>query len=237
MLELVSYTQSTDPRLICYSPFCVKAQVYLKLAKVDFKLTEYEGDPSKWPNGKLPVIIHKGQTIADSHFIQQYVNRTFNVDLDAHLSAEQKARGFMAMKMCEDHLYWAILHERWFIDKNFEKLNELYFTGIPSFFRGFASRMIRSSVRKTANGHGMSRHSDEKVLELGRDAVANLAAYLGDGPFLLGDKVSSYDASVYSFVSSVLHSPIGPELEAEAKKHANLIAYDERMYQLVYAGS
>lgn len=238
MIELIVYPRSDDPKMVYFSPFCTKAEVFLKLAGLEYKVTEFNGNPAKFENGKLPVITHKGQTIADSHFIQKYINSTFDIDLDSHLSPADKAKGFMAMKMCEEYLYWAIVHERWFIDKNWEDLKIKYFGHMPSIIRGLATGFIRKAMRKSAEGHGMSRHSDDKVLLLGREALAMLAHTIGENKFLLGDQVSSYDASVYGTVSSVLYSPIGPEMKAEALKHPSLVAYDKTMYELVFgAGS
>lgn len=235
MIELITFPKVDNPRLRYYSPFCTKAEAFLKLAKVDYKVTEFNGDPGKFENGKLPALTHDGNTIVDSHFMQKYVEEKFDVNLDSHLSEEDKARGFMAMKVCEEYIYWTIVHERWFIDSNFERLKTEFFSEIPALFRGFATGMIRKGMRKSANGHGIGRHSDDKVLGLGKEGLRMLSAYLGDRPFITGDKVSSYDTSVFGTVSSVIYSTLGPELQAEVKKHDNLIAYDERMYNLVFA--
>lgn len=237
MIELIIYPKTKDPRLVSFSPFCAKSEVFLKLAKVDFSITEFNDDPGKFPNGKLPVIKHNGQTIPDSYFIQKYVEKTFSVDLDSHLSKEQAAEGYLVSKLCEDHLYWCILHERWFIDKNWQVLKDRYFGHIPSLIRGFVTGMIRKATKKSAVGHGMSRHSDENVLHLGREAIGRIADTLGDKPFICGDQVSSYDTSLYGTIQSVLHChDLGPVLTEEAQKHKNLIAYDERMFELVYGG-
>lgn len=234
MLELIIYPKTDNPRLVSFSPFCAKSEVFLKLAQVEFKINEFNGDPGKFPNSKLPVIQHNGQIIADSYFIQKYVEKTFNVDLDSHLSTEQSAMGYMIAKVCEDHLYWSIVHERWFIDKNWENLKNQYFGHIPGLIRGFATGMIRKSLKKSALGHGMTRHSDDKVLDFGREAIRKLAVMLGDNPFICGDKVSSYDTSVYGTVQTLMYSDLSPVHQAETKSHENLVAYDQRMFDLVY---
>lgn len=234
MLELIIYPKSNDPRLVSFSPFCAKSEVFLKLCQVEFTIKEFNDNPAKFPNGKLPVIQHNGTIIADSSCIQTYVEKTFNVDLDSHLGKEQAAVGYMVSKVCEDHLYWCILHERWFIDKNWETLKNQYFGHIPSIMRGFLTGMIRKAQKKSALGHGMSRHSGEQVLAFGREAIGRIADLLGDKPFIGGDKVSSFDASLYGSISSMIHCDLGPELQSETKSHKNLVAYDERMFQLVY---
>lgn len=42
------------------------------------------------------------------------------------------------------------------------------------------------------------------------------------------------DASIYAFVWSALHSPLGSELKVETLKYDNLVTYDKRMFQLVF---
>jgi hypothetical protein len=52
---------------------------------------------------------------------------------------------------------------------------------------------------------------------------------LGDGPFFLGEKPTTYDATVYAFTAGSLC----PAFDNEVRKHAagkdNLVAYEARM--------
>lgn len=235
MIELIVYPKSNNKRLINPSPFCSKTEIFLNLANIDYKLTEFNGDPSKFPNKKLPVIKDDTQIIPDSSLIQDFLIKKFSIDLDSHLTPSLKAQGFAFSKMLEEFFYWSLLHERWFIDKNWEKLKADYFGHIPGLMRGFVTNMIRKSTKKSAIGHGMSRHTDEHVLKFGRDCIQAISDFLADKPFFLGEQISSYDVTVYAFISSILHSDYGQVLREEATKHPNLIAYDERVYGKVFA--
>jgi glutathione S-transferase len=232
MLELIVYPKTTNPRLINASPFCVKAQTFLRLAKVEYRITEFNGDPKKFPKGKLPVLVHGEKMVPDSYFIQRYVEEKLGVNLDAHLTPAERAQGFAFAKMCEEFLYWAIVHERWFIEENWLRLRDEYFANIPKLLRGLITGLIRKDALKAAKGHGMSLHSDQEIFALGKECLRSIADFLAQKPFLLGERPSSYDASIFSFVSSVLHSDLGAELKAEAKRHSNLMAYDDRMFRL-----
>lgn len=234
MIELIVYPKNNNKRLINPSPFCSKTEIFLKLCKIEYSTSEFDGNPGKFPNKKLPVIKHESTTIPDSTLIQEYLVKKFNIDLDNHLSEPAKAEGFAFSKTLEEYFYWCLLHERWFIDKNWVKLKDDYFGHIPSFIRGFVTSMVRKSTLKSAIGHGLSRHTDEQILRFGKETLKNLAQFLQEKPFLLGDKLSSYDVTFYAFISSILHSEHNPVLRAEAEKHANLKSYDQRMYTLVF---
>lgn len=234
MIELIVYPKNQNKQLINPSPFCAKTEIFLKLAGLEYKVTEFAGDPGKFPNKKLPVIKYKDQLITDSTLIQNFLLKEFNKDFDSHLSDVEKAQGFAFSKMLEEFFYWSLLHERWFIDSNWAKLRDDYFGHIPKLIRGFITGMVRKSTLKSAIGHGMSRHNDEVILNFGKECLKATSDFLGNKKFILGDQISSYDVTVYAFISSVIHSDLGPVLKEDVYKYSNLIEYDKNMFNLVF---
>ncbi len=234
MIELIVYPKPEDKRLINNSPFCSKTEIFLKLAKLEYKVTSFQGDPGKFAKGKLPAVKIKGKLVEDSSFIQKYLEKEFSLSMDAWLSDSEKAQGFAFVKMLENYLYWSILHERWLVDENWEKLRDGYFGAIPKFIRGFVTGKIRKKVRAAAVGHGMSRHSDSDIFDLGCECVKAVSDFLGSKDFILGDKVSSYDSSVYGFMACLIHSPYGNVIkDYTVKNHSNILDYDKRMFNLM----
>jgi len=218
MIELIVYPKGKNAKLINPSPFCSKAEIFLTMAKIEHNVVEFNGNPAKFPNKKLPVLQHNSQTVPDSSLIQKHLAHELKIDMDSHLSPAENAQGFAFSKMFEEYFYWSLLHERWFIDENWQKLKGDYFGHIPGLLRGVVTNMIRKSTLKSALGHGVSRHSDDQVLDFGKDCL----------------RPSSYDVTSYAFVSNILHSDLGPVLRTEAEKFDNLKAYDERMYTRVF---
>lgn len=231
MLELIVYPKDGNERLINPSPFCSKIEIFLKMNKVDYSLKQFLGNPAKFPNKKLPVIKDEGKIIFDSTLIIKYLNEKLKINNDAHLSKEDAATGFAFSKMMEEYFYWSLLHERWFIDKNWIKLRDEYFDHMPSLIRKPISGMIRKATRKSADGHGMSRHSDREVMAMGVESLNAISHFLGQKAYFLGEKPTSHDATAYAFISSILHSTLGPELRKHAEKMQNLVDYDERLYK------
>ena len=49
---------------------------------------------------------YNGVDVADSQFCIDFLNKEFSVDLNKHLSAEQRAVALAFRKLIEEDLYW-----------------------------------------------------------------------------------------------------------------------------------
>ena len=85
------------------SPPCLKLETFLRMTKIPYE-NEYGLKFSK--KGKVPWIEFNGQEIADSNFCIQFLKRAFNVDIDSHLSASEKAIAHSVRTMLEENTYW-----------------------------------------------------------------------------------------------------------------------------------
>ncbi|MFK7866779.1 MAG: glutathione S-transferase family protein [Alphaproteobacteria bacterium] len=233
MLELIVYPKSKEAGVLSFSPFCAKSEALLRFAKIDFKCTEFTGNPAKFSNSKLPVLRDGSREIHDSALIEAYLVDKFSLKLDDHLSETEKAQGFAFSRMQDEYLYWAVLCERWLEDENFAKLRDRYFAAIPSLIRPIMTGMIRSSMKKSTIGHGMGRHDPETRFQFGKAAIDALAQQLGDKPFLFGDQISSYDLTAHSFISNCLYIDLAPKLQAHAKSIKSLEPYAQRVFELL----
>ncbi|MGB6177285.1 MAG: Tom37 metaxin N-terminal-like domain-containing protein, partial [Methylocella sp.] len=111
------------------SPFVSKAMALLKFAGLEHG--EDRGGYGKAPKGKLPYIDDDGLVVADSTFIRFHIEKKYGFDFDAGLDAAQKATAWAIEKMCEEHLYWALVATRWLDDANFAKGTALFFKAVP----------------------------------------------------------------------------------------------------------
>ncbi len=64
------------------------------------------------------------------------------------------------------------------------------------------------------------------------DAVAG---WLGDQPFLMGAGPTKADATVHAFVCNLLAEPFTTPLRDATRRHANLVAYNQRMLARFFA--
>jgi glutathione S-transferase len=214
------------------SPFVLKAMLLLKFAGLPYQTAETGLRGA--PKGKLPFIEDDGAIIADSTFIRFHIEKKYGFDFDAGYDDEQKATAWAVEKMCEDHLYWAVLAARWLDDANFAKGPALFFDSLPLPLRLILPGMVRRAVRKSLYAQGLGRHREDEIERLAIRDIEALAILLGDKEFLLGAKPCAADASVMAAVSHILPPMFDTKLRTAAEGYANLLAYRDRMMRLYF---
>jgi len=216
------------------SPFAIKAIALLKLAGVDFKLAN--GDPRKAPKAKLPWIDDNGKRIADSTFIGFHLQESYGIDFYADTTPADRATGWAFEKMCEEHLYYAIVYERWMIEENFNKGPRKFFDIVPMPMRPVVIRLVRRQVKRDLHGQGLGRHTHDEIVLLAKRDIEALSQFLGDKTYFLGDRVTGSDAVVAAFILSVQAKYFPGPLRDAVLAHHNLVAYARRMGEHWFAG-
>jgi glutathione S-transferase len=209
------------------SPFVIKVMLLLKLAGVPFR--DVPGNPLRAPRKLLPVIEDEGALIADSALIRAHIERAYGFDFDAGLTEAEKAVAWAVERMCEDHLYFAMLDARWTDAEAFRKGVGTMFGVVPAPLRPVAKAMLRRANAARLHGHGLGRHSPADIAALAIRDIDALAAILGDRPYLMGEAPCGADAFVYAIVTSILTPPLDNPLRAAMAARGNLVAYCERM--------
>jgi glutathione S-transferase len=216
------------------SPFVMKAETLLKMAKLPYRTDA--GGFSKAPKGKLPYIEDDGQVIADSTFIRWHLEKKHRIDFDQGLDAAQRATAWAFEKMVEDNLYWAVVHDRWMDDANFRTGPLRFFDRIPAPIRPLVVTTIRRKVRRDLRGQGIGRHSDDERLALGAKSVAAIGDFLGDKPFFFGPEPTGVDATIFAFACATLCPLFTSPTRSAAERHENLRRYVGRMTARFYPG-
>ncbi len=217
------------------SPFVIKGMALLKMSGLEHRFEP--GDPRKAPKQKMPYIADNGQPIGDTTLFRFYLEETYGIDFYPGLTPTEKATAWAFEKMCEEHLYFCVLHERWMKDENFDKGPKMFFDAVPALMRPVITTMVRRSVRQSLHGQGIGRHSDAEILELANRDYQALSDFLADKPFFMGETLSGADAVVHAFVVAGLTALFsGPMLDA-LKSHANLVAYHDRLMTHWYEGT
>ncbi|NVO13934.1 MAG: glutathione S-transferase family protein [Rhodoplanes sp.] len=216
------------------SPFVTKAETLLKMAGVPYRTAL--GNLRKAPKGKLPYMDDDGAVIADSTFIRWHIEKKYGVELDRGLSDEQRAVAWAFEKMAEEHLYWALVHARWVDDANFDRGPRQFFASVPAPARPLVIAMVRRGVRRALHAQGLSRHTPDELLRLGRRSIDALADHLGGKPFFMGPLPTAVDATVFAFVCSALCPQFVTPLRTAAEHHDNLRRYVGRMAARYYPG-
>lgn len=210
------------------SPFVIKTAVQLKMSGLDFRIEKSR--PPEGPKGKLPFIADDGVLIGDSVFIREHLERKYGVDLNAGLDGRQRALAWAAERVVEDHIYWATVYARWAVRENFDKGPAVFFTGAPAE----VVEAGRANVLSVLHGQGFGRHSLAEVTALAGRSFATLAELLGDGPYLAGETIGGADATLFGGLASVLTPHFDTPVRDTLLRHANLVAYSQRMMARYY---
>ena len=213
------------------SPFVCKAEILLKMAEVPYTSNPYSTDMrafNKAPKGKLPYLDDAGTIVTDSTFIRWHLEQRHGADFDKGLTPEQKGVAWAVEKMCEDHLYWAIVDSRWVVDANFNKGPVSFFGKAPALVRPLVVGMARRQVRSRLKGQGFGRHSRPEIERLAVADLVSLSNVLGAKPWLMGAEPCAADASVWSFVAGTLCPVFESPIRSAAERHANLVSYRDR---------
>ena len=75
----------------------------------------------------------------------------------------------------------------------------------------------------------MGRHSEDVIIEQGKQDIDALSQLLGDQPYFFGDRPSSIDACVFGFLGVSIYVEGDNPLYQYAASRENLVSYCERM--------
>jgi glutathione S-transferase len=210
------------------SPFCLKLELYLRMAGLPYR-NRYTLELHRAPKGKLPWIDDDGTVVADTGLIIEYLKRKYGDPLDGALTPLQRARALATIRLCEEHLYWTVLHDRWLSAEGWAMTRPGFFGGLPWPLRIIVPWVARRGIRAELHGHGIGRHTPAQIHALGIADIDALAELLGDQPYFLGQQPASIDAVVAAFLTNILLVPLETPIKAAATAHSNLVDYCQRM--------
>lgn len=211
------------------SPFVIKAHILLKLSGQPYQTQPFAGGMKIGPKGKRPFIVDGGVTIADSTLIRFHLEKKYQKDFDEKLSARGKGLGWAIEKMCEEHLYFALVYFRWLYQDNFEKGPAQFFDKVPTLLRPLVKKMAIRNAQKTLHYQGLGRHTEAEISLLACRDIDALAEILGEQDWFGGASPCATDASAGAFLMSLLCGQFpSPPLEY-AKTHPTLVAYAQRV--------
>ncbi|MFV3127729.1 glutathione S-transferase family protein [Niveispirillum sp. KHB5.9] len=216
------------------SPYITKTEVQLRMAGLAYE--KVKGDLEQTPKHKLPIIEDDGRIVADSTFIRTHIERTRSIDLDEGLSLRERAEAWAVERMLEDHLCWAMVHERWMDDENFRRGPALFFQGAPDHLRDAIIQDVRARVTTNMYAHGIGRHSAAERLELANRSLSALAVLLGDKPFLMGDRPTGVDAFAFALLAGLMSPQFDTPIRQAAEAHGAFGPYVRRMAARFYPG-
>lgn len=210
------------------SPFAMKSEVHLMLAKLPYR--KVSATPESSPKGTLPFITDGAEVVADSVFIRRHIEAKYGVDLDEGLGARERAQAWAIERMLDNALVHATMGLRWLTPANFDKGPAMFFAGAPEEVRAQVCADIRYRRERA-----LGRHSDAEFDAFADWSLQALAALLADQPFLFGARPTSADAAAFAHFAGLV-TPFfdGPLRDHAVAQYPALVAYADRMMARFY---
>jgi len=209
------------------SPFCCKLETWLRIAGIPYEVVDTP-DPRKAPKGKLPFIEDGGLRIGDTSLIIEHLRRTRGVDPDAHLDPSQRAIALLVQRTLEEHYAFVLLYTH-FIRQQGWQYTRATFEKLPALIRPIVARVVRGRMRKILWIQGLSRHSDEEIIELGLQDWRAVLKVMSGGPFFFGDEPKGADAIVFATLATTILTPIDSPVRDYLRSQPACVGYVERL--------
>ncbi|XP_078383253.1 failed axon connections homolog [Oculina patagonica] len=228
---VVLHQFAPPPPRVSGSPPCLKLETFLRMTKIPYE-NEYGLKFSK--KGKMPWIEFNGQEIADSNFCIEFLKKEFQVDIDSHLSATEKAIAHSIRAMLEENTFWVMVYYRWCSDYA-PVLRERWFGHIFFPVKYLVFSWLKRRCRKDLWSHGIGRYSEQDVYGIGEKDLLAVSEILGHKKFLFGEKPCLADAALFAFIAAFTWDcPESPHALLTKSKAKNLDEHAKRMKQLYY---
>jgi len=211
------------------SPFVMKLQTYLRMAKIPHKI---DSKNNFGPKGKIPWVSLNGRHLGDSELIISHLNEHFSVNLNkGPYSKSQLATATCARVALEEHFLWGLAMERfWYNPSQFRKI-----TGNSGFREWVVMTFGQRLVQRRTEGQGLGLHSQSEVEKLCSKDLRAVSDIMGSNRFLLGSEPCQDDAAVFGMLSVALWGLPNSPYEALVKDElTNLKDYCMRLKELYY---
>lgn len=208
------------------SPFCVKLATFLRIVGIPYETRP--ADVRAAPKGKMPYVDLDGARMGDSQLVIDHLIRSRKLDVDAHLGPRERALGHLVRRTLEEGTYFVGMWNRWIPDESFAVLRPAFAAALP---RGFDLLMplVRRRVAGTLRAQGTGRHAPAEIMALGQADLDAVSEILGVRPYLLGERVTSFDATLFAFVDAALSFPVRSAYRSHVEGLPNLVAHRERI--------
>ena len=228
MSKLTVSTFSPQWGLPTSGPFALKLLKWLDLAGIPYEQV-FEDIPSKGPKGKSPWIELDGQRIGDSEAIIELMAQRSGFDIEHDLSAEQRAVSHALRRMIEEHFHMVLEWELFVHPAGVEAVRTMAARMVPGTLVGPAAAMFCRHFRRQLRARGMARHSAQTIAAKGKADLDAVEAILGDKPFIVANRPSMTDVSVYGLLAPMAAWPMRTPVADNIKSRPRLLGYLQRV--------
>lgn len=239
MLKLYIFPRLPGAEVVNPGPACLKLETWLRIAGIPHEVPA--SAPPAPPKGKFPFIDDDGALIGDSTLILEHLKKTRQVDPDGALTPQERAIGLAFRRLMKEHFYWCMMQTRYRDDAGWGAWSTLMRPTMLMMVGGDEGAVqpalegLRKTVVEQLLGHGIGRHTDAEIHELGIQDLTAVSDYLGDKPFFFGESPTSTDAAVYGHLANLLDIPMDNPSRRFARGRRNLVDYCARMRERFFS--
>jgi glutathione S-transferase len=207
------------------SPFCMKLETYLRMTHLKYDtITTVMTRKSPLAN-KLPYIKYGDEFLGDSSLIIARLESDSKIPLDHHIDNIQRAESLCVQRLLEDHLYWVLVYARWFSKEGAPIWAERMKKKMPPIIKHLIMNRAKAGILKELIGHGIGRHSEETIFNMGLSDLEAMNIKMGDRIWYFNDQPSTLDAIIYSFLVVCLSATWSFPLKNFIIAHSNMLRY------------
>lgn len=227
------YQFNRCPTLPSCSPFCLKVETFLRMSEIKYQNIDHKLR-LRSKKGQLPFVELNGKEIADSDIIIKELSEYFEKNLDADLSEDQKTVSYALESMLNNHTSWVVRWWRYnnpqgFLDATGLDLKQTLSSRLPKPFCTLSFKLFFKNRVKQAVGHGIGRHTEEEIIEFGKQDIAQLSQALGTKDYFFGSKPHILDCHAFAHLTQFIYVPFHGIDNWIKETHPNLISFVDRM--------
>uniref|UniRef100_A0A915DKE8 Uncharacterized protein n=1 Tax=Ditylenchus dipsaci TaxID=166011 RepID=A0A915DKE8_9BILA len=169
------------------SPFALKLETWLRINKLSYVNVSNEFTKAS-SKGQIPFIEVNGRQFADSNHIIDQLCQIYNLGIDRNLTTKERAESRAITILIEKSLFRCLGYSR------------------SRDFSWFATDDVRN--KETLHAQGYGRLTVEEMVEVAKKDLTALSTFLGDKPYIFGDKSSTVDATLFGHLCQFLYTPL-----------------------------
>ena len=162
------------------SPFCMKLESYLIAQKVPYQ-NFYSADLRRSPTGKMPYIKKQNKLYSDSSFIIDLFEAESATPMQQSLTAVEKSQTLAYQRLCEEHLYWALVYSRWVDVTALNNWRSIVQEGtkLPKLLFGMIFKVMTKNATKQVYEQGLGRLTQTQIYQKADEDLFALSTFLG----------------------------------------------------------
>ncbi|MFQ5699586.1 MAG: glutathione S-transferase family protein [Myxococcota bacterium] len=200
------------------SPFCDKIRRVLHVKRQRYEIVEVPISRSLSsvrrvnPIGKLPTLEHDGRIVADSSDIARYLEEVFPEPSLLPSDSRERALVHVLEDWADESLYFYEMTLRFTLPHNARRSVPALLAHDPAWLARALGPWIPRLMRRTVRGQGVGRKPGEQLLCDVERHVGAVSGLLGEGRWLVGDRLSLADISVHAQLRCIGETDEGGKL-------------------------